>query len=93
VTDAAAEVLPGAELHRGPLGRYRLRWSKPVAVAAPEADLAAMASAAREEREDEASVDDEDARILGRDDVDELSRLFDQTREVPTIEPGQRRSA
>jgi SAM-dependent methyltransferase len=93
VTDAAAEVLPGAELHRGPLGRYRLRWSKPVAVAAPEADLAAMAAAALEEREGEASVDDEDARILARDDVDELSRLFDQTREVPTVEPGQRRSA
>ncbi|WP_344790922.1 class I SAM-dependent methyltransferase [Gryllotalpicola daejeonensis] len=45
VMDAAAELLPGAELHRGLLRRYRLRWSKPVEVAAGEVDLAAMTAA------------------------------------------------
>ncbi|WP_162940031.1 class I SAM-dependent methyltransferase [Gryllotalpicola protaetiae] len=94
VADAAAELLPGAELHRGLLGRYRLRWAKPVTVAAPEAELGAMAAAAIQDRPDGESLDEQDAHVLARDDVDELSHLFDQTREVPTIEPGPvRRSA
>jgi len=96
VTDAAAELLPGAELHRGLLGRYRLTWAKPVTVATPEVDLGAMAAASSEARAGAASADNsEDARVLARDDVDELSHLFDQTREVPTIEPrgDARRSA
>ena len=84
VTDAAAELLPGAELHRGLLGRYRLCWSKPVPVAAPEPDLAAMAAASHDGASAEESV--ANAPVLDRDDVDELSRLFEQTREVPTIE-------
>jgi|GEM_PF-1374849 len=33
VVDAASLVVPGAEVHRGLLGRFRLRWSKPVEVA------------------------------------------------------------
>ena len=94
VADAVAELLPGAELHRGLLGRYRLRWAKPVAVVGPEADLGAMAAAAIGNRLDDESFDEDDTRVLARDDVDELSHLFDQTREAPTIEPGQvRRSA
>jgi len=36
VEEAASLVLPGAELRRGLLGRFRLRWSKPVEIA-PEA--------------------------------------------------------
>ncbi|GAA4180180.1 hypothetical protein GCM10022287_33660 [Gryllotalpicola koreensis] len=87
VTDAAAELLPGAELHRGLLGRYRLQWAKPVAVAGPKAESEARAGEAPEERSSEASADAEDARVLARDDVDELSHMFDQTRELPTIEP------
>jgi len=88
VADAAAAVLPGAELRRGLLGRYRLRWSKPVTVAAPEADLGAMAAAAHDDAAAaESPAPDEESPVLARDDVDELSHLFDQTREVPTIEP------
>lgn len=95
VTDAVAELLPAAELHRGLLGRYRLRWSKPVAVATPEVDPIPEVAAEIADRVAPVLGDDEqDARVLGRDDVDELSHLFDQTREVPTIEPPEvRRSA
>jgi SAM-dependent methyltransferase len=32
VASAARDVLPGAELHRGLLGRYTLRWSKPAPI-------------------------------------------------------------
>jgi SAM-dependent methyltransferase len=93
VAEAAAELLPGAELRRGPLERFRLCWSKPVPVDAPEAKLGG--SAAVREGAAPASVrpvaalgaEHEDARVLAPDDIDELSRLFEQTREVPTIEP------
>jgi hypothetical protein len=44
VADAAAEVLPGAELRRGLLGRFRLRWSKPVEVPPPAESLEAFES-------------------------------------------------
>jgi SAM-dependent methyltransferase len=102
VTDAAAELLPGAELRRGLLGRYRLRWAKPVAISASEgrpdassatADDGVMPESVAAPSRPHADESD-DARVLGSDDIDELSRMFEQTREVPTIEPGQaRRSA
>jgi hypothetical protein len=103
VAEAAAELVPGAELRRGPLERFRLCWSKPVPVDAPEARLGGTAAAG--EGAAPASVrpvaalgaEHQDARVLAPDDIDELSRLFEQTREVRTIEPrpGQqaRRSA
>jgi SAM-dependent methyltransferase len=104
VTDAAAELLPGAELHRGLLGRYRLRWTKPVPVGTPEAGAATSASAASAGRDaelDQASAalpvpaggnaepdaEPDEAPVLARDDIEELSRMFEQTREVPRVEP------
>jgi SAM-dependent methyltransferase len=97
VTDAAAELLPGAEVRRGLLGRYRLRWAKPVPVAGADevgAVVVGATSAVTTGADSgagsrgEASVAPEsDARILDADAVDELSHLFDQTREVPTVEP------
>ncbi|WP_022881416.1 class I SAM-dependent methyltransferase [Gryllotalpicola ginsengisoli] len=86
---AVAELLPGAQLRRGLLGRYRLRWSKPVAVPA-DAEVSY----------DTAQPEEAEAPVLAPDDVDELSHMFDQTREVPTLdelargrrsEPGQGR--
>jgi SAM-dependent methyltransferase len=92
VAAAAAELLPGAELRRGPLGRFRLSWSKPVPVEAPEVKLGGAAAlgeaaAAASVRPVAAVGADEDAHVLAPDDIDELARLFEQTREVPTIEP------
>lgn len=85
VADAAAELLPGAELRRGLLGRYRLRWAKPVPVAVPESGTGIAYEVDAQGGE---SVDPESgAHVLAADDVDELSHMFDQTREVPTIEP------
>ncbi len=137
VADAAGRLLPGAELHRGLLGRFRLRWSKPVLVPAPEevpvavtavADAPAGNGPARQDPAwnnpvgngsvgngstgkspvesgpagdspaapgvVRASVTPE-PRVLPADDIDELSRMFEQTRDLPRIEPRRdvRRSA
>ena len=84
VTDACALLLPGAELRRGLLGRYCLKWSKPVPVAGPVAAVAPEASVPVQAQAGPGPG------ILAPDDVDELSHMFDQTREVPTVDGAPR---